>query len=145
MARNLTSANSIITLSEDAGLFNGPQQLQGFDVDDISDTNTVKPAEVKMGVDGRKSQGYVPYLVEQGYTIQADSDSIDFFETILSYQQSIQDVVTLSGVINAPGQGKTYTMVNGTLTEAPPVPTLKKVAQPRKFMITWESATPSPQ
>src|ERR1700735_3244501 len=136
MSRTLTAANSIITLSEDAGLFNGPQQLQGFEVDDVTDTNTVKPAEVKMGVDGKKSQGYVPYLVEQGYTIQADSDSIDFFETILTYQQSVQETVQLSGVLDLPGQGKIYTMTNGTLTEGPPVPTLKKIAQARKFMIT---------
>lgn len=145
MPRTLTAANTVITLSENAGIFNGPQQLQGFDVDDIFDTNTVTTAEVKVGVDAKKSQGWTPYLVEQGYSIQADSDSIDFFEQIMIFEKSQQETVQLSGVISMPGQGKTYTMVNGTLREIPPVPTAKKVVQPRKFMITWESANPAPQ
>ena len=77
---SLTSANSVIMLTI-PGLFDTPQQIQGYSADDIFDTGQVSNAEVLMGIDGKLSGGWIPAVKTQTYTLQADSLSVDFLDT----------------------------------------------------------------
>lgn len=140
---SITSANAIIMMSV-TGLFNTPQQLQGFAVDDIFDTDTVDTVETLMGVDGFLSGGKVNNPIVQGYNIQSDSPSIDFFDQWANAMKVANDVYVANGVITLLSVGTQYTMTKGFLTKYKPSADAKKVLQPRKFSIVWESMQPSP-
>jgi len=142
MARTLTAANSILMLSID-GLFAVPQQLQGFAADDIFDTDSVAPAETSMGVDGKLSGGWVPQEIKQNITLQADSRSVDLFEAWYAAQQTARELYYATGSIYMPAVERKYSMVRGILSGAMVTPNAKKILQPRKFTITWQSVSPS--
>jgi hypothetical protein len=76
--------------------------------------------------------------------LMADSPSIAFFETIFSYQQQGKTVYPLSGMILLPSLSKKYIMTNGGLSGYKPVPDAKRVLQPMKFAVTWQSVLPAP-
>lgn len=139
---SITGANAIIMLSI-AGLFTTPQQLQGFAADDIFDTDSLESTETMMGVDGKLSAGFVFVPVKQNYSLQADSPSNRLFELWWATQQSARDVFRANGVVMLNAVGSKWTMRNGALTSFSPIPAVKKLIQPRKYTITWESALPS--
>lgn len=139
----ITSANAIFTLAI-AGLYSTPQQLQGFAADDVSDTDPLQAAETLMGVDGHLSGGFVFVAVEQSIVLQADSPSIDIFDNWWGSQQAIKDLYRANGVLILSGISRKWAMNNGILKTFPPVPNVKKILQPRKFMITWESIQVAP-
>jgi hypothetical protein len=136
---SITGANSTFTLSI-SSLFTIPQQLQGYATDDSFATEPLQSAEVMMGVDGLLSGGFVYVEVKQSITLQADSPSAPIFDQWYYAQQQIQDVYVASGIITLPSVGLKYTMTKGFLTSYPPLPDVKKLLQPRKFGITWQSA-----
>jgi len=137
MARNLTAANSVLTLScPDLDI--GPVQLKGFATDDAFDTPEVKPGEVMVGVDGKKSQGYVAFLVPFHFVLQADSTSIDIMDALEEAQEAAQETYEIGVSLSAPGLGKLWTFVNGTITSFPKTPNAKKLMQPQKYEITFE-------
>ena len=141
--RTLTGANAIITLSA-PDVFGAPFQLQGFAADDVFSTEAVQSAEVLMGVDGVMSAGFVFVPIPQNYMLQSDSQSVDFFETFWLQQQQNRTVYRLTGGISLKMVGKRYSMSNGVLTNYTPTADVKKLLQPRKFTITWESVLPAP-
>lgn len=140
---SITSANAVYMLSV-SGLFLVPQQLQGFSADDIFDTEVIAPTEVLMGLDGKLSAGYVPVAIKQSIVLQADSPSNDLFDAWYAAQQALRDVYFAKGLINLSSIRKTYALVNGVLSSYPPIADGKKVLQPRKFGITWETAIAAP-
>lgn len=144
MAGTITAANAVLMLGV-ASLFPTPQQIQGFAADDVFDTEDLETAELSMGVDGRLSAGFVFNPVKQGFILQADSASNDFFESIFTAERTARDKFSLNGSVLLPAIGKNYTMTNGILSGYKPIADAKKFLQPRKFMITWESVLPSPQ
>ena len=81
------SANSEFTLFIPA-VSAGPVVLQGYAVDDAFDTANVKPAEAKMGVDGRKSSGYTPYLTVMKVHLMPDSPAVAIFDQWLKRARS---------------------------------------------------------
>lgn len=132
----LTVANSVMTLTcSELGI--GPVQIKGFQTDDAFDTPNVKPAEVMIGVDGVKSQGYVPYLVPFKFFLQADSVSIAIMDVIKESQDAAQDVYDLGVSLSAPGLGKLWTFTDGTLTDLKPTPQGKKMMQGQNYEITF--------
>ena len=139
---SLTAANATILISV-PGLFDVPQQLQQFAADEVYSTQSLKSAEVRMGVDGFLSGGFVYVEVVQGYTLQADSDSINIFDTWWASQQVAQDVFTASGLILLPTLGKKWTLRKWFLTDYQPLPEAKKLLEPQKFSITWERVIPA--
>jgi hypothetical protein len=143
MARTLTAANSVLLLGI-VGLFDVPQQLQGFGTEDIFDTDAIEPAETMMGVDGRLSGGFVPKPIVQNITLQADSASNLIFETWYQAQQTVREIYYATGAISLPSLNRKYVMVRGILTSTTVTPTAKKVMQPRKYGITWERVTGAP-
>ena len=141
--RNLTAANATIFITA-PDVFGGPVQLQGFSSDNVYDMADIEPVETAMGVDGVLSGGYTPKPIPQGFMIQADSLSVDFFEAIQSWQAQNLGVETLSGTTLLLGPHKLYTMPKGFLTGHSPAPSAHKILQPRKFTITWERVNPAP-
>ena len=77
--------------------------------------------------------------------LQANSPSINFFETIFTQQLAALDVYPVSGTILLPALGKKYNMRNGGLTNYKPMPDAKRTLQPQRFQITWQSVLPAPQ
>jgi hypothetical protein len=139
MSRTLTSANSEFVISV-PDVFAGPQVIQGYMTDDAFGSEDVSPAEAKIGVDGRKSSGYTPYLVKQTVHIQADSPSIDIFEQWLGALNAVRDDLAADGAsIWAPSLGKAYAFTNGTLTRAKIMPDAKKLFDGQSYEITWAS------
>ena len=136
MARTLTNANSVLTLAV-GDLDIGPVQLQGFGTNDMFDTTAIKSAEVMVGVDGVKSQGYIAFLVPFKFTLQADSLSIDIMDAIQEAQEAAQETYELSMSLSAPGLGKLWTFINGTITEFKKTPKGEKLMQAQSYEITF--------
>lgn len=143
MANNITSANSVLMIGVNS-LFVVPQQLQGFAQDDAYDVDPVDNAEVLVGVDGIVSSGYVPQIKMMNVMIQADSPSIDFFEAWYAAEEAAKEKLQAFGVLNQPSISRTYALVKGTLRNYSPVAGAKKVLQPRKFQIAWQSMIGAP-
>lgn len=138
----ITSANAVLMLSV-TGLFNTPQQIQGFAAEDVYDTEDNEVAEVMFGVDGIMSAGLVYNPIRQKITLQADSPSQGFFEQVYIKERAIQDKYFFDGSILLRSTGKLYTMIHGVMSGYRPLPDAKKVLQPRPFTITWQNITPS--
>jgi hypothetical protein len=139
---SITAANAVLMISI-PGLFPVPQQIQGFAADDVYDVEAIESAEVSMGVDGRMTAGFVYVPVKQSFTLQADSASAFIFDTWWATQQQAKDVFYASGSTVLPSLGSKWIQTKGALTSFKPVPDAKKLLQPRKFTITWESNLPS--
>jgi len=137
----ITSANSEFTINN-PDVFPGPQVIQGYQVDDAFGTEDVTPAEARMGVDGKKSSGYTPYLTKMLVHLMADSPSIAIFENWLQAMRAQNDdLPAQSASIWSPSLGKVYDFSNGTLTRYKPTPDAKKVFEGQTYEITWESNT----
>jgi hypothetical protein len=134
----LTSANSEFVLNI-PGVFAGPVIIQGYATDDAFGTEDVSPVEAKIGVDGKKSSGFTPYLVKQLIHLQADSPAMSIFDQWNGALIAAQDDLTASGSIWSPSLGQAWTLNNGSLTRFKPIPDAKKIFEARTFEITWES------
>jgi hypothetical protein len=141
--RTLTAADVLITLSV-AEVFGAPFTLHGFATDDVYDMPEIDVAETAMGVDGRLSAGFVFRPVTQAYMLQADSLSIDQFETIYAQQQQNRSVYAFTGITTLLAVGKQYAMNRGFLRNYSPAAAGKRILQPRRFGIEWESVLPQP-
>lgn len=137
MPRTLTTANSVLTLTCGA-LGIGPVQIQGFETDDAFDIPAVKPVEAKIGVDGQKSSGYVPYLVPFKFILMATSTSIDIMDAIAEGIQALGDDVAIGVSLESPALGKLWTMTNGSLTSYKPGPQGKKLLGAQDYEIMFE-------
>lgn len=139
---SITAANSVITLSV-AGLFPAPVQLQGYSTDRAWETGAVTQTESQIGVDGRKTSGFVFNLVEQTYSLQGDSPSKFIFTSIWNAQASQREVFPINGTIALPATGESFVCNNGTLQSSKILPDGGKVLQPMDYVIVWESVEPT--
>ncbi len=140
---SLTGATAIVSLSIPL-LFPTPQQLQGFAADDIFDTDAIESAEVVMGVDGIQSGGFVYVPIRQNFMMQADSPSMFVFDQWWSTQQQLSDILPANGVVILTGLSQKWTLTNGILVHYTPIPAVKKLIQPRRFTVSWQSSIPQP-
>lgn len=140
---SLTSANAVILLSID-NVFPTPVQLQGFAADDVSEVEPLDSAEAVMGVDGIMSAGFVFVMVKQGFTLQADSNGNSVFDLWFATQQTARDIFFATGTLILPSVGTKWNMTQGALTSYKSMPDIKRILQPRKFEITWQSIQPGP-
>ncbi len=139
----ITAVNAIITLTI-PGVFNQPQQLQQFSVDDVADVDTLTLCEELMGVDGHLSAGFVFNAVKYVYTLQANSPSCFVFDTWKQAQDAQQDTFPANGNLLLKSLGTKWTWRNGFLKEYSPAPNVKKILQPRKFGVVWERVSSQP-
>lgn len=144
MALFISSQDAIFTLSIST-LYPTPQQLQGWAADEAFATEALAPTEVLPGIDGILSGGFVYNPMKQTITFQANSlGSIGIFETWHVQQQAQLTTFVAQGIIRSPALGRKWTLVNGFLTNLVPIPEAKKLLQPRRFELTWQSFQPSP-
>lgn len=143
MSKSLTGATAVFQLSI-AGLYDQPQQLQGFAADDIFSTPAVKSIETLMGVDGFMSAGYVFVEKEMSIALQADSDSNAIFDNWDAAQQAQEDVFFANATVVLKALGSKWTLTRGVLSSFMPIPDTKKLIQPRKYTITWNTMSVSP-
>lgn len=141
--RTLTAANAIIMLGV-IGLYDTPRRLQGFSADDVSDLDALAVGEGSMGVDGRLSAGFVFNPINQNITLQADSESNDFFENWQQAERSQREKYVAFGTILVRSTGKRYTMTRGFLMSATLMPAIRKTLQPRRYSMTWENVSSGP-
>jgi hypothetical protein len=133
----ITSANSVVTLSV-AGLFPVPQQLHGYSADRAWETGNVTYTESQIGVDGRKTGGFIFNQVEQTFTLQADSPSKTIFQAIVNAMKASREIYYISGTIDLPATGESFICVKGSLKDANVLPDGGKVLQAVKFVIEWQ-------
>lgn len=138
----ITSANSVFTIAV-PGLYPTPVQLQGFSAERAWETADLEVTESQMGVDGRKTSGWVPNMVSQTISFQADSPSKQIFITIQRAMKAARDVFYISGSIVLPSTSESFTCTKGTLKTVKPLPDAAKVLQPMNFTIEWESIDPT--
>ncbi len=140
--QTITAANSVYMLGI-TGLYPTAQQLQGYDTDDAFDTDEVENAEVSKGVDGLISYAWLPTITMQNIVIRPNSPSLQLFEDWLAAENAAREKLTAFATILLPAIGKKYTMSNGVLVKATPIPGVKKVLQPVKYSIAWDKCEPS--
>lgn len=140
MAKTLTNANSALALAI-VGLYNTPQLIQGYATDDAFAAADVNGVEAVMGVDGRLSAGYTPVPTPLDITLQADSLSNDVFDNWIAAMQNAREVYVANATILLPALQSKYAFTNGYLTAHSPMAQGKKILQPRKFTITFESCS----
>lgn len=143
MANTVTAANSVLLLGV-SSLFPVPQQIQGFATDEAFAFPEIKPGEVLTGVDGNLSVGWVYVPVMQTITLQADSLSNLFFEQWYAAEENIQEKLIAFGTIHMPAVQRSYVLTKGVLTSYTPTAENKKLLQPRKYEITWQSSVAAP-
>lgn len=137
MARKtITSTNTIFTLSVE-GLYAGVR-IQGFSADMAFDMDAQEIARTVKGVDGKMSGGFRPQIYPMNIQLQADSESIEVFDTIYQYMQARREVVWLSGSIESPATKKTWALSNGILVNYSPMPAQQEVQSPQRFTINWD-------
>lgn len=139
----LTAANSVLAIQV-AGLYVVPQVIQGYAADDAFMADDVTTGEAVMGVDGLFSAGFTPYPTVFNVTLQADSPSMAVFDNIMSAQAAQREMFVINATILLPGTGQKYAMTRGFMITASPMPGVKKILQPRKFTIHFQSCTPAP-
>lgn len=139
----LTSANATFLLSI-KDLFPTPVALEGYATDDAFTADAITQAEVQIGVDGQLSAGFVFAPQPMGVAFQATSRSLIIMDAWRIQQASNREVFAANGVITIPSIGMIYTLKNGYLTSAKPLPDAKRVLQPMAYTITWESIIGSP-
>lgn len=139
----LTASNAVINLTQPT-LFSASQQMQGFAADDVTDMDAVKILEHLMGVDGILSFGFIWVERMQEITLQGDSASNSFFDTINTSQEAAQTAYPLNGVVLLPAIGLMFNLINGGLETYKPMPQVQKIIRPRKYRIVWNRVIPAP-
>lgn len=141
--KTITSANAQFLLTV-VPIFPVPFQIQGFSSDAAFLFDTVDAAETVMGVDGKMSAGFTPFITPQQVTLQADSPSVQLFDDILAAQKLAKELYFLYGTIALPGVKKSYVMTKGALKRITQAPPAGKVLQPQAYQIDWEDVAPTP-
>lgn len=139
----LTAANSVFALAI-PGLYDTPQIQQGYATDDAFAADDVNPVQVEMGVDGKLSGGYVPYPTAINVVYQADSPSLVMYDDWMNAQEIYREAYQAEGYMILPGTGMKYTLTKGFMTTGSKMPGVKKILQPRKFVLTFELCQPAP-
>lgn len=136
--QTITAANSVFALAI-TGLYPAPQVLQGYAADDGFTTEAIENAEVVMGLDGHMSAGFIFNPVKQTIVLMPDSPSLDIFNNWALAQLAAREVMVANASISLPAIRKKYVLTRGFLTSTTPVPDVKKVLQPVRYQITWNT------
>jgi hypothetical protein len=139
----ITAANSIFMLSA-VGLYNVPVQMQGYAADDAFASEEVEFMEKYMGVDGKMSAGFTPYIVPLDFNLQADSASILIMDAIIAAEKATREKIQLNATIILPSIGMVFAFSTGFLDKGPVGPTAGKVLKPRKYSLAFQDLSAAP-
>lgn len=140
--KTITAVNSVFMLSV-GGIFPVAQKLDGYAADAAFAFEQVNSSEVVLGVDGKMSAGYVPYLTVQTISIMPDSDSLYIFETWQEANNTARENFYADATIVLPSINRKYVLTKGVLSGYKASPDVKKVLQAVEFKITWNTITPA--
>jgi hypothetical protein len=135
---SITSANATLTITI-PGIYNTGQLLQGYSAEDIFGMDAIDPAELSMGIDGNLSAAFIFVPTKQGIHLQADSPSNAIFEAWRAAEVQAVEKYAASLVVALPAIKKIYTCLTGYMTSYPQISDGKKMLQPRKYEITWQT------
>jgi hypothetical protein len=138
----ITSADAVLTLTQ-ALLYPTPQQIQGFAADDVFDIPAIQSIESTMGVDGVLSAGFIFVEIPWDITLQADSASNAIFDRIWSQQQATKSTYQLNGFLKLPSTATKITLNVGFL-KSYKAPSAKKVLQPRRYQLIFQTMAVAP-
>lgn len=141
--RTITAATAQFSLSV-TGLFPAPVLLSGYSADDSFLGEALENAEVVMGVDAKMSVGWVPNPVKVAIVLQADSPSIDMFNAWGVAQQGTKEVFIANATVYIPATTYKYALTKGVLVNWRPLPELKRIIQPQRYEMTFESIVGGP-
>lgn len=139
---SITSANATLMLSIGV-IFPTPTQIQDFAVDDVTDVDELVSAQTMRGVDGILTGGFVFPDIKQSIMLMADSPSIAIFDQWYNAQVANTTTYTANAILVF-DVGKKWTFTKGFLTGYKPIPAAKKLLQPQRFNIEWESVVSAP-
>ena len=141
-AGQITSADCIFFLGI-TNVYPNPLQLQQFAADDIFESEQLTPAEFIMGADGYLTGGFVNVPTPMTIAFNADSPSIQLFDTWYLYQKQNQTIAWAFGTVAFPSLGKKFTLDRGGLRNYRLIADPKKVLQPPRYTIVWQNPAPA--
>jgi hypothetical protein len=139
----ITSANSVFMLGV-AGLFNTPVQIQGYAADDAFASGEVEFMEKYLGVDGKLSAGFTPYIVPLDFSLQADSASNKIMLAIIAAEKVKREKLVLNATIQIPSIGLIFAFTTGFLDKGPVMPSAGKVLKPNKYSLAFQDLSSAP-
>lgn len=139
----ITSANSVLTLGM-KNLFPLPQKIEGYSIDDAWMLQEVETGEHQMGIDGKLASGFTPYPVPLEINLLASSDSNLLFDALIEAERISKEKYELFGSLLVPSINRVAVMSVGYIGKVSLMSAAKKVLQPRKFEITFETVTIAP-
>lgn len=144
MSGDINSSNSTLTISVPQ-VFPVAAAIEGYATENAFAQAEIEIGQVVMGVDGKSSGAFIPFLVPQTITLQADSDSIpDVFEAWWTAQVANKALYPATAVLAIPSIGRKYEAQNGRLTRITPAPAAGKMLKEMQYQIVWDSFLPSP-
>lgn len=143
MAGTLTVANSSIVLAV-SGLFDSPVPLQGYAADEVFSAEPVTTVETMMGLDRRMSGGWVPAERPVNITLMGDSDSNFVFEEWVAAEEDLRDKLIATLIIGIFAISRVYTCRKGFLRTSVSFPDARRILQPRRYTIVFESIVGQP-
>ncbi len=139
---SITSSNATLMMTISI-IFPTPEQIQNFATDDVTDVDEVESAQTMRGVDGKLSGGFVYADIKQSIILMADSPSIDIFDQWYNAQVANRTTYTADAILLL-DVGKKWTFTKGFLKGYKPIPQAKKLLQPQRFNIEWETVVSAP-
>lgn len=139
----ITAANAVFMLGA-ASLFNVPVQMQGYAADDAFATDEVEFMEKYIGVDGKLSAGFIPYIVMLDFTLSPDSVSNKIMDTIITTEKVTREKLVLNATIMIPSIGLIFAFTHGYLDKGSVMPSAGKILKPRKFSLAFQDLSPAP-
>jgi hypothetical protein len=139
----ITAANSVFMLGVQ-NLYNVPVKMQGYAADDAFASESVEFMEKYMGVDGKLSAGFTPYIVPFDFTLQADSDSNLIIDAIIATEKVLREKLVLNATILIPSTGFIYAFTKGYLDKGPVMPSSGKTLKPRKYSLSFQDVSVAP-
>lgn len=143
MAGTLTVANSSIVLVV-ADLFPSGVAIQGYSTDEVFSAEPATHIETMMGVDGRLSGGWVPSERTVNITLMGDSDSNFIFEEWGGAQKQRRDAMLSTLIVTVFAISRVYTCTYGFLRTYSSMPDGRRILQPRRYSITFQSIDGAP-
>jgi hypothetical protein len=140
---SITAANASMYLTSSVS-FPAPQKVEQWATDEAFAATAVKLAEIYMGVDGKKSSGYTPYLVPLKLSLQADSDSMSIFDTLIGTQAALRVDEVIDITLTIPAIAMQFVFTNGTMETVQILPDAGKVLKKRDFELKFESFAAQP-
>ncbi|XAO70918.1 MAG: hypothetical protein AAYR33_07735 [Acetobacteraceae bacterium] len=141
MARNLTSADGVFTLTVET-LFNAPITLENWGTDRAWEADALDQVETQMSIDGYLNAGFIPCPVDMTLYLNAASSSVVDFEVIMTAQTTSRTIYRLDGELTLLGISRKYTFNKGVLLSGAPLPDGMRILANRAFRLRWERVFP---